>query len=59
MVPTGTHTDPEHRHGTHPIQHASQNKTVKDIIKFISEKWSVRQRQIDLRLCQSAADLVT
>ena len=59
MVPGGSQADSEQRQLPQPIQHTSQNKTVKDIIKFISEKWSVRQRQIDLRLCQSAADLVT
>ena len=59
LVPGGNQGETEARKPPSlPVSHTSTNKTVKDIIKFICEKWSLRQRQIELRLCQSAADLV-
>ena len=34
------------------------NRTVKDIITYISKKWDLRMSLIELRLCKSAADIV-
>lgn len=33
-------------------------KTVRDIIRLIAEKWDLRQREVELRLCFSPADIV-
>lgn len=39
-------------------QENSQNKTVKDIIQYMSNKWQIRKSRILLRICRSPADLV-
>ncbi len=35
-----------------------EGKTIRDIIRRIAEKWDLRQRQIELRLCFSPAEIV-
>lgn len=35
-----------------------RKKSVKDIINFICEKWQLRRKFIELRLCRSAAEIV-
>jgi len=36
----------------------SGERTVRDIIKAVANKWQLKQRQIELRLCQSTAEIV-
>ncbi len=39
-------------------QSENKQKTVKDIIDFVSKKWNLQHNQVELRLCKSTADIV-